>query len=380
MFSFLKKEVKKELTTLVCLVTSYSVVAAVVKTYHKPGTINRPVVLFYAESIIPDRYQGDRSRLEKFVAEAALKTLNMCRTYCPVYDRLICSIGEPWVTISTRTAHLERNESFLVTAKVVSDLVARETKLFEQEIIQNLDLNDDLGVLEISLPLVDVNGYRTDHYLKAVVQTLDVHISFSLAKGSIIDHMLGIFADVFHRTDVIFESYDIAKAKLFDGYHQGTLIELGGLNSAVTLFEKNIPAYFALIPTGVHSIEQSLVDAFNIKRHSLSKVMSFVHDENILEHERDIYFTRIVSAYQSQGNAFSKYIFDIKKYVQKFEEPVMVIGHPLWLRALGSLVENDIGSPVVFPSVQRFSDQLVITHDAYGITLPLLLSVIHASR
>jgi hypothetical protein len=158
MFSFLKKKPKNEVVRLVCLVTSYAVTAAVVKNYHKLGTVQQPVILFSCESIIPSRHTSNLVLLEVAVAEALRSVLNRCRTHTPMYDELICTIGEPWVMSTTRSAHLEKREAFSITQKLVNDLVAREKKLFEQEIVRTYADKEGVGLLQVSQPVIDANG------------------------------------------------------------------------------------------------------------------------------------------------------------------------------------------------------------------------------
>lgn len=380
MFSFLKKAPKDESTILVSLVTSYAVTAAVVKIYRRPGTVQLPVVLFSCESILPTRQVRRAAGLESMVADAAMDALNQCRKRHQTYDELVCTIGEPWVTTSARVAHLERGEPFKVTAKTVKDLVAKETKLFEQEIVGQVTEIDQIGLLEVSEPLVDANGYRVRDYVGSLVQTLDVHLVFSLAQASVVDAMLGAFADVFHRTDVSFRSFDIAKMKLLQDCQHGVILEMGGLTTAVTVFEDAAASYFASIPVGLHNIEESLAEALGVPRSKISNALTLAYDSNVIAAERAAADAHVTRSYQSLGNDFALHVADIKKHVQRFEEPVIIIGQPSWLPVLASSVERDIGSSVSVPTHDLLRKHLLVAHDAHVLTNPLSLAILHAVR
>lgn len=380
MFSFLNKKPKDEHVHLVCLVTSYAVTAAVVKVYTRPGSVQEPIVLFSCESIIPIR-EGSGSRANARLAyEAMDRVLNKCRAVNPVFDQLYCCIGEPWTTSMTRTAHLEKREAFSLTQKVIDDLVARESKLFEQEIARTYQGAEEMVLLEVSKPLIDANGYRVGSPTNTAVASVDVHSTFSVTTLNFVEGAIGVFIDVFHRTDVQFSSFDLAKSALLKDYQQGSIIEMGGDTLPVLIKQAGVPTLFAAIPEGLHRFETALMQLFDVPQQKIPQVLSFVGDENILEHERERYYHRIVRAYQEISPAIAKHIIDIKKHIQQLPSPVVVIGHVMWIEALKVLIEKDMGSEVIIPGNHLFQDQVIVSQQAHVATNALLLAVLHALR
>ncbi len=208
MFSFLKKTTPEEKTILVCLVTSYAVTGAVVKVYRKSGAVAAPVVMYTHESLVNLPRDIKNYSLIDEVESAFRKAVMGCKKHYPKYDAIHCCVGEPWITSMTRTAHLEKRDAFIVNKKLIDDLVIRETKLFEQEMSKGGLEVADKGLLETSQYRVDINGYRvTDEvYIQSEknaprAQSVDVHITYTIAQTSIIDVAMNVFADAFHRTD-----------------------------------------------------------------------------------------------------------------------------------------------------------------------------------
>lgn len=380
MFSFLKKKPQDEQVHLVCLVTSYAVTAAVVKVFTRQESVQEPVLLFSCESIIPIRDGFDYRANASLTYDAIKYALNKCRAFNPVYDKLYCSIGEPWTTSMTRTAHLEKREAFSLTQKVIDDLVTRESKLFEQEVARMYAGSEEVGLLQVSKPLIDANGYRIANPMNALVASVDVHSTFSLVSLSFIDGVVGVFVDVFHRTDIQFTSFDLAKSALLNDYDHGTVVEMGGDTISIVIKQGGVPTLFAAIPEGLHRFEIALMQLFDVPQKKIPQVLSFVGDENIIEHERERYYHRIVRAYEEISPAIALRAIDIKKHVQQLPEPVVVIGHPEWVDVLKVPLEKDLGSRVIIPRHDLFRDQVIISHQAHVITNSLLLAVMHAIR
>lgn len=380
MFSFLNKKPQDEQVHLVCLVTSYAVTAAVVKVYTRPESVQEPVLLFSCESIIPIREESDYRTSAALTYEAMKQVLNKCRTFNPVYDRLYCTIGDPWITSSTRTAHLEKREAFSLTQKLIDDLVARESKLFEQEIARTYAGIEEVGLLQTSRPLIDANGYRIANPINALVASVDVHITFSLVSLRLTDGMVGVFADVFHRTDVTFTSFDLAKAALLHDYNQGTVVELGGDMTSILVKQRGVPELFAAIPEGLHRFEYAIMQLFEVLHKKVSTVLSFASDENIIQHERERYYQRIVRAYQEISPAIALQIIDIKKHMPQLPEPVVVIANPEWVGILKPLLEKDLDTRIIIPRPDLLTDQVIITRQALVSNHALLITVLHAIR
>lgn len=380
MFSFLKKKPKAEQTHLVCLVTSYAVSAAVVKVFAKKGSVQLPVVAFSCQSVIPLRHGRDQQTLEWLVAESMMQVLNQCRAHAPAYDAVSCVLGEPWTTSVTRTAHLEKREAFVVMQSIIDEVIARETKRYEQDAAREYADREPMVLLETSVPLVDVNGYRTDQYLGSHISTLDAHLVYSAAPVRILDVLLGAFADAFHRTDVRFLSADIAKAQILRAYDRGTIVDMGGMTTAISIRENASPAYFASIPVGLAAFDEAMMLQFDISQKKIAQVLSFVHDENILDHDKEVYYARIAASYREIASVMAPHIAGIKRHIQRFEEPVVLIGQPEWLRVLGDLIEQDIGTSIIVPERDLFKDQLCFGHDAHVVNNPLSLAILHATR
>lgn len=385
MFSFLRKSPKEEQTLLVCLITSHAVTGAVVKMFKRPGAIERPVVLYAHEVFVRLPELHSVASLNRDVSQALREVVTQCRKKYPKYDAIHCCLGEPWIVTSTRTAHLEKRDPFLVNEKLINDLVTRETKLFEQEMAQQYAELPERGLIETGKPVVEINGYRVDRSLyqskKGIpqAQTVDVHITYSITEADIIEEILEVFLDTVHHTNVVFQSFDHAKVFLLDAMKQGTICELGGLTMPCMVVSEKVPTHFASIPASMHTFERALMNLFAVTRSKINTLFAFTRDENILHHERDVYHKRILGAYHAYGTGIPFHVSQVKKFIGDFREPVIVIGRPEWIGQLKDLLSADFGTSLIIPPQDLLRDQVLVAHETSAVSIPIMLAVIHAT-
>jgi hypothetical protein len=314
MFSFLKNKPKEERTVCVLMVNSYSVTAAVVRTYHREGAVTKPVVLFSCEEKIQHHHAGGGA-FDHLVIKEIKKVLEKCRQVHGNYDKISCSIGEPWAMTKAREIIIEKPKAFKVTQKILDEAIARDVRLFEQEAVRDYAKNEEWGMMHSSHPIVTINGYRVQNPVGMMAASVRMHVNISLAPVAWIEMIMGAYADVFHRADISFMGMDTAVLPLTKLYLKSCVLVLGGVSSTISVFHHEILQYIDTVPTGVVQMENILSERFGVHRAHVSSIMKFASDEKILEHERDIYYQRIEAAYKDLGLALKNIFLMLKRHV-----------------------------------------------------------------
>lgn len=377
MFDFLKKKLPAQTTLCVCTVTSYSVTAAVVRTYHHKDAVTKPVVLFSCEEKISLRHERDNDALETMVMTHMKWALEQCRGFHGNFDELVCTIGEPWVTTFSRTAHLEKNQ-FRITKSVVADMISRDIKIFEQETMRDFVGAENIAIVGTSQPIFDVNGYRSGAMIGEVVKTLDMHVAYSIAPVQFIEDLRGVFGDVFHRHDVRFQSIDIARPLLVSRSAKACIVDIGGVTSTVSIIDRGTISYTASLPVGLSDIERGLEIIFQVPRSQISAVMQFATDEKMLQHQRDVYYKRIESAYRDFGVVVRRGMLHLKKFISLIPQPMYVTASPVWTEALVPLLEKDLDGIVVMPNPEILDNRITYTYGAPAQSVMLSSAILQA--
>jgi hypothetical protein len=368
---------KTEETICVCLATDYAVSVAVVRMYHADDSVVKPIVLFSRDELIP-LHERDLDHTEQFISFHAKKLLESCRSFHGNLDRLVCVIGSSWTTTTPRSIHIEKGSSFKVTHKTVSDALAKDIKLFEQEMNRDLPNASDFGVIGTATPMIDVNGYRTSDWNDAQAKSLDIYTAVSIAEARFVETIIGAFMDVFHRDDISIESMDHARTKLFPPTISGTVLDIGARESLLSVIQQGVVTSVVAIPGGVNAIETDLMREFFVTRTLVPSVMHFATDEKISEHERDIYYQRIKNAYVFFSQMLSGGIQQVQITKGIIPEPLIVMGHPSWISVFHPLIESDTKLKTFVSDEHSFHEKLLFAHEAESRSSELCLAILQS--
>ena len=380
MTSFFSKDTKKgDRTLCVCSITSYAVTASVVRVLHHESAATNPVVLFSCEEKIPAYHDRDPQVLTRVALLHTKYALERCRSFQGAIDTLVCTIGEPWIVTYFRSAHLERAEPFKVLQKTIDDVVTREKRVFEQEILENYTEGDiEMGIVDISRPSVVVNGYPINELSNIPARTLDVHLSVSMAPVVLFEGLVGVYADVFHRTDVVFQSADIARSYAFARRDTATVLDIGGLSSSLSVFDHGRVLHEVALPVGLIDLEEGLRDVFGMKSLHLSSLMRLAEDDRVLEHERGRFAEKITTASALFCRGIERGMLELKRRIPQVSEPVSVFSGRNWLTVVQSGIQGAVGEPISLVQPQLLAPVLTFARGAETESSALALAILQA--
>jgi len=376
MFSFLQNKPKEEQTLCVLVVNSYSVTAAVVRTYHREGAVAKPIVLFSCEEKVPHHRASGNDVFEYLVEIEIKKVLEKCRMVHGNYDKIVCVVGEPWSMTKTRTIKIEKPKPFKITQKLITEAVLRDARLFEQEAMRDYAKNEEWGIMHSTQPVASINGYPVLNPLGMLAKSVELHVSTSLAPSYFIEMIMGAYADVFHRVDISFMGMEGILSNLVKHQGNASVFTLGGVSSTLSLFTRGALDHSEKINNGLVEFEDVIAYLFGVNHSHVASVMKFASDEKLLEHERDIYYQRMESAYKDLSTQVRLGVLATKKQVGNIPDPIFLIASPTWISILRPFLEKDIESSVVIPHKDMFNEYIVYTHEARIKNIPLSLAIL----
>ena len=350
MFSSSKKNTSHDIIC-VSVVTSYSVISSVIQLFHHEHHV-KPVVLFSCQEILPTYHQGDAEALLEITAHHLKKNLEKCRSCNGSIGRLVCTVGEPWVITRARMIHLEKKDPFTVTQKTIDEMVLRDRKLFDQEIA--VDFGTDMSVFGSVRPQLQLNGYHTQKLSKEPVRTIDVHSAYSLIRPRVMQALTDAYTDVFHRTQVSFQSLNTTNALIASPERIQTLVHVGGLTTQVSVVDHGRMMYVLQIPAGIHDLEDGIMREFSITRNLVGQTVNFYGDHNSTDRAHHESLRKVMSAYAAYGEVLERGMFELVKHVGKIPEPIIMITYPLWMQGVRGFIETTLGSSVMSPTPTEF--------------------------
>jgi hypothetical protein len=312
--------------------------------------------------------------------EAARRVLESCRSFHGTFDAIVCALGEPWTMYHHRVVRREKPAAFTITQAIIDDMVSRDRRLFEQELVREYGAGEELGIIESTAPVCDANGYRVTAVVGQKAKVLDVHVVITTVPAVVAAGIMEAVADVFHRTDAVFISLEAAQAQLLIPKTQGLLLSLGGVSSQVLLIDQGVVVRSVPVVSGISMVEDVMKDLFGVQRRQLPSVMGFASDDTILDHHRDVYYRRIEEAYRILGADTKAALHAMQRHHAPLPAPLVVTAPVEWAGVLAPLVEHDAEVPTTIPSADLVEGHLVYAHQAPVRHLPLSLAILQSIR
>ncbi len=174
-------------------------------------------------------------------------------------DEILCFLESPWYAAQARTVRVMKNVPFLINEKLITDLVRRETDLFDREELSSYRASNNEAVLiEREITQIRLNGYPVAMPYGQKVKEISVSLVYSISPKTIIDQIRTIIGNSFHRKDISFRTFGYAGAHitrdLFISHDHFLFINIGGEMTDIVLVKDNAYVETASFPWGTNTV------------------------------------------------------------------------------------------------------------------------------
>ena len=203
------------------------------------------------------------SQFEKEMEKALRQTLgSLAKLHSPAPDRTVVYFSSPWYASQVRIAKMSRPSPFVVTKTVLSDMIARELKAFEdEEIAGSRGGKESLRAIESKVIQVKLNGYPTAEPANLSASELEISIFLSVAQERTLKGVEEIITNEYH-SPIVFSSFlsasFIVVRDFFPHESDYLLVEVGGEVTDVTLVRESALIQSASVPLGSNFILRRL--------------------------------------------------------------------------------------------------------------------------
>lgn len=255
---------KKDEHVLVLDIGSASVTGAFITLQN-----NNVVITASATSEIKVLPEVEPLRFEKEMEEALNRVLSMLKKITHTKPQHISVyLSSPWYTSQVRVAKISRKTPFVVTKKMLDDVVARELKAFEAETRKHTEgSQEELKTIESKLVGVTLNGYMVDDPVGVSARDLELSIFLSIAPMRTLSGIKKLVMDKCSHASIDFGSFlGAAYIVLRDHLHQEQdylFVDIGGEVTDVTLVRDGVPRRTVSFPRGRNFMLRSLSKGLN---------------------------------------------------------------------------------------------------------------------
>jgi cell division ATPase FtsA len=184
-------------------------------------------------------------------------------------DKIVCFLEAPWYAMQFRTISMAKTAPFLVTEKVITDLIKKETELFDREVlVPSKNTANEAVLVEREMSAIRLNGYHVQSPIGQKVREISITLSMAISPRAVVDQVQDILAGEFHRGSVTFHTFGYAGATitrdLFISQAEFLFVDIGGDMTELVLVRDGTHSETVSFPGGIHSLTRNLSRSLNI--------------------------------------------------------------------------------------------------------------------
>ncbi len=203
-------------------------------------------------AVLPDI---DPIRFEKEMNSALTNVMQMIEALKePKPDRISVFLSSPWYVSQVRNAKLSRPSSFVVSKKILDDLVMRERKAFDEEIHPGVSAVEPLRSIESKTVRVVLNGYSVQDPINMSAHDVELALYVAASPERILTSIEEAISKIYPHTAVSFTSFLTAAFYTLHSHFEREInclfVDIGGEITDVTLIRNGAPTQSVSFPKG----------------------------------------------------------------------------------------------------------------------------------
>lgn len=201
-------------------------------------------------------------------------------------DEIYCTLNSPWYTSETRTIHMEKNTPFLITKKIVDEMIQKELKNISEKYSKKYEgVYTKPQLLEGKVLHSSLNGYGIDDPVGKKATSVDLNIFISISPEICIKGIEDSIKRVFHHTKISYGSFIsslfIAARDKYITAQSYLLIDINAEITDVAIVSNGVLSAMMSFPMGKNSVIRSLSSKLN-KNEEESRSLFRMHTTEML--------------------------------------------------------------------------------------------------
>lgn len=178
-----------------------------------------------------------------------------------VPDDIVVVLGSPWYASQSRRIIYKKNAPFIVSHKLLQELIDKEIVLFKEWYSKEHDIVD-IEIIENVVQKITLNGYDvTDPYDKKT-QEMEISILVSLSPAIVARTIRSALSSVFHARKVNFVSFgSTAFTALRDSFpetKESIIVDIGAEVTDIVVVKKEVLMSCGSAPAGYNALYRSI--------------------------------------------------------------------------------------------------------------------------
>lgn len=311
-------------------------------------------------------------------------------------DTVFAVLSSPWYVSQSRLVHMEPQEEFFVTERILADLVREEEELFKKKMQERLSLAPgELVLLESNVMKTALNGYRVRSPFKKKARFFDMAVYTSLARKEVVENISEIFRQAWREADVKIHSEPIVLFQALQGaldFEEGfLLLDVGGEITEIFLMRGFMIENVATFPRGGNFLARRLAARLGVSPQEATGFLKVQGRGDAKESLKNALSSSLEDGSSQWADFFSKALTEISR-VGYLPPTLVFLGGGAGIDALKAKTESEslskftiLGKPfrtlTVLPEhISKSLEGTAVDRKDPQFTLPLLLVLSASAR
>ena len=187
------------------------------------------------------------------------------------FSSVFCSASAPWYVAKTKFVVIEKKEPFVVTNRLIEEILDEEEKKFKKEAEENIFghvFKEGIQMIERSVTDVSLNGYRTENPISKETVSLELSVYMSIIPRTIVFSLEDKIGKRIHVNKFHFSTFPLTLVnsieKVFNKEDNFGIFHVGAEATDVSFVENGMFSDTLSVEIGSNSIIRAISKAFSI--------------------------------------------------------------------------------------------------------------------
>ncbi len=253
--------------------------------FYKDDT-SSPEIIFSVREPIPFEESVDFNNFLNATVKAleeVSKKISLAKLGAP--KKIFCVLSSTWYASQTRTVLLEKNTTFIFTAKLADSLIQKEVSSFKENYLKEHGYGGDkVRLIEFKNMKTMLNGYTTLHPLDQKTKKVEMTLFLSVSSEMVIQKIEEAIGRHMHFVDIKFSSFVLASfavsRDMFVHRDNFLLIDVGGEITDIAMIKGDILRESISFPMGKNFLLREMAKSLQKTPDQVESIISLYNSHH----------------------------------------------------------------------------------------------------
>ncbi len=239
----------------------------VLYSYTKEGKEEKPRIVFSIRRPFTLTESVSYEQLIKLMQKTLKEVLGIVHdAKLGLPDRVYAVLSAPWYASQSRTILYNKKPAFVVTEKLVAELIKKETDFFKESL--STQIEGESYIIENTTQSISLNGYSIHDPFGKKAEEIKISQFISLSPRHVIEAIHEEVEQIYHQKKIQFSSGGacsfVALRDAFPSEESFMIVSVGSEVTDVVLVRNHTLSTSFTFPKGTHSVYRAIAESLSL--------------------------------------------------------------------------------------------------------------------